>query len=186
MTKSYVQLSLVISKLILAKVIHVCNFIKDVLYHGGSTYKFVNFSQFLENLWAGSGYRAFELCAFIIMLTVLSVLYFQNFENVENLPKLTVDKLGEKCRNEVRSLEIRPIPFAKRSRMKLIICLLPSLLSVALHVTFKIIKFSLSSKSIKKHISLLNKLELLKHLRILRTLKQSFTGVDKHTFVGSV
>ena len=70
MTKSYVQLSLVTSKLILAKVIHVCNFIKDVLYHGGSTCKFVNFSQFLENLWAGSGYWAFELCAFIIMLTV--------------------------------------------------------------------------------------------------------------------
>ena len=58
-TESYLYLILVISNLILAKVLHINNFIGNAIYHGCSACNFVNFSEFLENLCAGSGYRAF-------------------------------------------------------------------------------------------------------------------------------
>ena len=69
------KLSLVISKLLLWRVVHIYNFIKDVLHHGRSPYNFVNYSEFLENLWAGLRYRAFKLCAFIVLFTVCFQFY---------------------------------------------------------------------------------------------------------------
>ena len=102
------KLSLVISKLLLWRVVHICNFIKNVLHHGRSPYNFVNYSEFLENLWAGLRYRAAAVRFHCVIHCVLSVLHFQNFENVENLLILTVYKPCNKFGNKVRSLEIWP------------------------------------------------------------------------------
>ena len=48
---------------------------------GGGHYRyspchFANFVEFLGNLWAGSGYRAFKLCALIVILTACFQHYF--------------------------------------------------------------------------------------------------------------
>ena len=56
-------------KLILGKVVHICNFVKNVLHLGRFPCDFPNCSKFLENLWADSGYGAFRLCAFTVIFT---------------------------------------------------------------------------------------------------------------------
>ena len=52
--------------LIIAKVLHNCNFVKNTVYHGGPPCSFPNFYEFLENFGAGTGYGALRLWAIIV------------------------------------------------------------------------------------------------------------------------
>ena len=73
--------------LILAKVLYLCNFIKNVLHHGRSPYNFQISSKLLENHWVGLEYETFRLCDFIVMF--VECFYCYPFK----------DKLGTKFRN---------------------------------------------------------------------------------------
>ena len=53
-------------KLILAKVLHIYNFIKNILRRESSPSNFFNFFEFLGNFWTGSGYRAYS--AYVLSL----------------------------------------------------------------------------------------------------------------------
>ena len=72
-------------RLILAKILHICNFIKNELYHGRSLCNFQNFSKFLENLSAGSGFDTFKLCTFIVILGGCFHLIFLKPQWIRNL-----------------------------------------------------------------------------------------------------
>ena len=101
------KLPLVTSKLTVTKLLHIYNFIKNVLHHGRPACNFAIFFEFLENLWGGSGCRAFKPCAFIVIFAVYFRFdIFQNFGNIEILLNLNADKLREKIRNKVQSSEI--------------------------------------------------------------------------------
>lgn len=106
--KNYDQkLFLVISKLILAEVRYIYNFIRAVIYQRRPPCSFVNLTKFLKNFRAGSGYGAITLCAFVVIFTLCFQFYiFRTFETAENLLKLAVDKPCDKVTNEMWSLEI--------------------------------------------------------------------------------
>ena len=56
--------------LILGKILHICNFIKNLLCQSRSNCNFLNFSESMENLLEGSAYRAFSLCVVIVIFTL--------------------------------------------------------------------------------------------------------------------
>ena len=90
--------------LILAKVIHRCNFIKNSLHLARSPCKFLNFPEFLENFGPDIEYRGFRLCAIIALYTfIFTFLKTQWVRSLENLSK-------------------KLFSFAKHSRMKTMAC----------------------------------------------------------------
>ena len=56
--------------LILGKILHICNFIKNLLCQSRSNCNFLNFSESMENILEGSAYRAFSLCVVIVIFTL--------------------------------------------------------------------------------------------------------------------
>ena len=87
---------LVTSKLTVAKVLHINNFIKNLLHHRLLVCNFLFFFiEFLENPWVGSGCRAFKLCAWVpIKLFVFSLfpgidLHTSLFHNFHRLIKFS-------------------------------------------------------------------------------------------------
>ena len=62
---------MVVCSLILGKILHICNFIKNLLCQSRSNCNFLNFSESMEDVLEGSGYRAFSLCVVIVILFIL-------------------------------------------------------------------------------------------------------------------
>ena len=60
------QQSISVYSLILAKALHICKFIENALFHGCSPWNLTNFSEFLENFRACSGYTIFRLFTNIV------------------------------------------------------------------------------------------------------------------------
>ena len=56
--------------LIVKKILHICNLIKNLLYRGRSNCSFPKFLDLLEDVWGGSGYSAFRVCAFVVIFTL--------------------------------------------------------------------------------------------------------------------
>ena len=101
--------------LILVKVPHICNVVYYILHHEPSPCNLPSSFEFSENRWAVSGYRAFRLCAIIVIFTACIPFYYFK---------------GAMC-VKFRNLNKKITSFPKRSRTKPMI-FLPLALLLAL------------------------------------------------------